>query len=129
MKRLSFFGTVLLLLVLIFFTLFGGQIYESITPTVEVMAVNSSITKNNVYYLQIPKTALMNDSCVYIVTAEQGFSRMLYTIQKKAVSHMELPDIDVNSVYVSSGITKGDRIISKVDSELLLEDGDRVIVK
>jgi hypothetical protein len=130
MKRLSYIFVALLLLLLIFFTLFGGRIYELITPRVEVMRLNSYYKKDNEIYIRIPKAALTEDGCVYIVSAEQGFSKVLYYVHKKDLDYIELPDADNAYVYATKKqIAEGAMIIVEVKQSRQFKDGDKVIVK
>lgn len=130
MKRLSYIFVTLLLLLLIFFTLFGGCIYELITPHAEVMRLNSYYKKDDEIYLRIPKTALTEDGCVYIISAEQGFSKVLYYVHKKALDYIELPDADNEFVFVTKKqIAEGTIIISEVNQNRQFKDGDKIIVK
>ncbi len=129
MKRISVLCAALLLLLLIFFTLYGNRIYEYITPKVKVRVIQATVTYGGSEYVTIPREALTEDGSVYIVTSEQGFSRTLYYVHKDKVSFVELPEIDQSSVYVSSGVRRGDRIVVEPEENLSLEDGDRVIVE
>lgn len=126
MKRISIFATVLLLLILVFFTFFGERIYEIINPHVKVVQVNASTTYNDEDYLKIPRKALTQDNCVYVIEIEQGFSRIIFSVQKKPVEYIEIPEFDHVSVYIISGISRGVMIISEVERDF--KDGDRVIV-
>lgn len=127
MKRVSVITMLVLLLIIVFFTIFGKNIYECITPKVLVTEVNASTTINNISYLIIPRTALTEDGCVYLVSGEQGFSRMIYTVKKQMVRYEEYPKLDAASYYVTSGISQGITIISQVNRDF--EDGDRVIAQ
>jgi hypothetical protein len=127
MKHISILVTSFLLLILVFFTFFGERIYESVTPKVKAFQVNTSITKNDIIYLQIPKKALTEDSYVYVITSNQGFSRTLYTLQKRAVEYREIQEGDKDSVYIESGISREEMIVSEVGFDF--KDGDRVIAE
>lgn len=73
--------TVLLFLLLVVCTLFGDAIYKRITPGVTVQRFNM-VEVDGKRYACIPKEALTKERCVYFVTSEQGFSRVIYRIWK-----------------------------------------------
>lgn len=80
--------TVLLFLLLVFFTLFGDAVYKRITPEVTVQKFNM-VEMDGKRYACIPKEALTKERCIYLVTSEQGFSRVIYRIWKYQVESVE----------------------------------------
>lgn len=80
--------TVLLFLLLVFFTLFGDAVYKWITPEVTVQKFNM-VEVDGKRYACVPKEALTKERCVYFVTSEQGFSRVIYRIWKYQAESVE----------------------------------------
>ena len=131
MKRLSVIVTIVILMILIVFTLFGGRIYELITPKANVMVVNQSMKFDDTHYLVIPETALTEDNCVYTVTGESGFSKTIFKVHKKEVKLIELESeyLPDKSLFIEYGLVRGEMIIISAESALTLEDGDKVIIE
>lgn len=129
MKKISIIISVILLIIFIFFTVYGERIYNLITPKVSITTISTTVKINDNSYFIIPKSSLTDDDCVFLILENQGFSRILYTVQKKPIQYIEDIASDNKSLYVISGIKIGDKIISQIDKNLELNNNDRVIIK
>lgn len=132
MKRLVIIVSIVLLMILFYF-LFEGRIYEYITPKVEAYEVTTAIQVNDKSYLVIPKSALIGDNSVFIVKAKQGLKRVIYTVIRQKVSYVKvINDSEFNEknvVYIYSGLNYGDTIIPQQDGNVPLEDGARIRIE
>lgn len=127
-QNIWFAGTVtmVLFLLLIFFSLAGDSIYKWITPKVPVQSLGGMIEKDGNRYVRVPKEALTAGNCVYIVTSSQGFSRKIYQIWKKEIEYIE-DTYDLSVVLVSTSLPQNCMVVTQPETAEGLADGDKVL--
>ena len=130
MKKIYLCLLGLLLLLLLFFTLFGKSVYTWGKPVVETGAASSFAADGKTVY--IPKEALRADSTgdyVYLLSSEQGYSRVIYTISRVEVTVNKekavINDEDI-PILASGKIGAGDRLVIGIEGTV--RDGSRVVL-
>lgn len=116
--------TVLLLMVLIFFTIYGGKVYERITPAVSVTDANMIYRQD---YVLIEPEYLTEDECVYLVSAESGFSRTIFRIKKQKVEVCGIAE-ELGKPMILREEVKGCYIVTNPEAAKDLKDGDKVLI-
>ena len=114
----------MVLLSLVFFTLFGDGLYEWGKPEVETARASSFEGQKPVF---VPTDSLHSDNgetYVYVLLSERGYCRMIYTISKVVVE-VDSINIDRAMLSVQSDIKSGDIVIVNANGDL--SDGIRVI--
>jgi len=116
---------VLILLLLVFFTMYGEQLYEIGKPVVTFDRASSFIGQNGT---DIPLEALRsngNQDYVYVLQVEHGYSRIIYTVSRVDVEVLETGRGTV-TIAASAKIRAGDRLVISETREL--DDNIRVIL-
>ncbi len=127
MRRMTILIITFPLLVLVFFTFYGEAIYEYITPKVTAFAVNDVII-NQKAYRNIPKAAVDEDSCVYVITPQAGLDKTFYTVKKHKITHFTTPYTEEGYLYSKDNAIKNLMIVKNITLKEPLKDGDRVII-
>ncbi len=110
--------------VIIFFTFFGETLFYKSKPQVTTTTSYTYVMVGEDSYKPIPKSCVFDDKYVYVVTSVQGFSAVIYTVEKREITGYELDD---ESYAVTDGLRNGETIVMETDRPL--EDGDRVTVR
>ena len=128
MKKTTFIGACIvsvLFLVLLFFTFYGNAVYEKITPKVESVKLNQMVFKEEKEYCPIDNDAFTEEGELYVITAESGFSRTIYRLEKyRPVEVME--DAEQNRKLVAADEVHGKRIATEPEG---LKEGMKVLLK
>lgn len=114
-------------LALIFFTLFGGKVYELITPKVYAKGMNAFVTINDKKCILVPKEAIDEENWVYVVNPQEGYSKTLFYLNKRQIKIYGIYEADQSYMLVEEGIVSGDYVV--IHREDFMEDGIRVIMK
>ena len=116
-----------MLLLLVFFTLFGEGIYAWGKPKVTTARATSYVGLEGVV---IPFGALRSDDFgdyVYLLLSERGYSRVIYTVTRANVEVIDFDVLGERATLVShGGVSAGDRLVMHADG--MLEDGCRVVL-
>lgn len=122
--------TLFILLLLIFFTFFGDALYKHTTPRVQV-ANTRTVVFNGTSYKEVPASALIADSGIYLVVAEAGFSRTIYRLQYCPVSYCLLPELGLgmDAVYVEAELLSTSMVVVAAEETNWLKDGAHVLIR
>lgn len=119
--------TILLFILLVFCTVFGEKIYTWITPWVPVQRTKTLMYKTGEEYICIPKNAVTGKNTIYVVTSEQGFSRMIYRIWEFEIEYMD-NEYESSEVYVLTEVPQGSFIVTDPGTVKKMKDGDQVLI-
>ena len=126
MKKVYIVLLGLIFLSLLFFSLFGKELYNIGKPAV----VTQRVFTSNAYpgFVMAPPEAVRNDdggNYVYVLNTSQGYSRTIYTVTRVAVTiEGEYPYGD--ELIISSTVFRLDKVV--VEWTGTLTDGCRVII-
>lgn len=118
------FGFFVLLIVC---SIWGEAIYRRVTPEVPVKRVQE-VTRGEKKYIQVSRSALTDDSKLYYVVSEQGFSRTIYRVYCIEPDYM-LSDFDDSQILVKTRLPRGCMVVSKPEKAIGLPDGSKVLPK
>lgn len=128
MKKTTLIGAGIvsvLFLVLLFFTFYGNAVYEKITPKVESIMINQMVYIDEKRYCPIDNSAFTEDGFIYVITAEAGFSRTIYRLEKyRPVEVIE--DEEQNRKLIPAREVHGKRIATMPEG---LKEGSKVLVR
>jgi len=116
---------VLILLSLVFFTVYGEQLYDIGKPVVTIGRASTFIEQVGI---DIPLEALRtngNQDYVYVLNMEHGYSRIIYTVSRVDVEVLETGWGTV-TIAASAKIMVGDRLVISETGEI--DDNKRVIL-
>lgn len=123
-----FITTILLFLLLVFCSVFGDEIYIWITPKVPVQRAENVMHEDGKKYICIPKRAVTEEETIYVVTSEQGISRIIYRIQEIAIEYIENEYV-TSEVLVVTKIPAGSFIVTEPEKAEKINDGDKVLIR
>lgn len=119
--------TVLLFLVLLLCTFYGDKIYVKIFPEVPVQRMKT-VRYSEENYISIPKSAVTEESTIYVVTSEQGFSRTIHRIREVSIEYIK--NEETPSEYLTATrLPTGCFIVTEASLAGNLKDGDKVLIR
>ena len=128
-KRNVLFVVIILMpiVILLFCTFFGKEAYDWFTPKVSVVKVPTLVVKDGKKYARVPKSMITEDSVIYYITTEKGYSRKIYRIWRMEIDYVENPN-DSSEVLVSKELLTGNMIASDLQSVKKRKDGEKVVI-
>ncbi len=121
-KKIELIILSLFSLIILFFSIFGEDLYYSTKPNVKLTRIVRRIEDNN-SFLIIPKDAYF-DGYIFTIESESGFSTTHYTAKAIPVQ-VEQIDSDLDFLKLISGAEIGTTIIACSDRHI--NDGDRIV--
>jgi len=115
------------LLLLLFFTLFGKRLYEINKPVVTTLTASSVTGREGIVIYSSALYYDGDDTYVYLLLSEQGYSRYIYTVSRVSVNVIQTNELSYTAVIAEGDVRIGDRVVN--GSEGQLENGIRVILR